>query len=171
MITPKQLQVKYPYMWAGKNIGISISKGWMLIFEDLCDAIDRILGDDKQGFHWIQVKEKFGSGRFYYGYKAGSGPLRVDVRTPEGVMSFINEPAHPKSLTEEKVAQRNTIFNLIQEAESKTSKSCICCGNAGHQVEDGWIMTLCDKHEKLKKGDQQKGLSGLIWFSEEDQAT
>jgi hypothetical protein len=171
MITPKLLQAKYPYMWAGKHIGISIPKGWMLIFEDLCDAIDQILGDDRQGFHWSQVKEKFGAGRFYYDYKKGSGPLRIDVQTPAGVLSFANEPEHPKSLTDKQIVMRNTIFNLIQEAESKTNKTCICCGNAGHQVQDGWILTLCDKHERIHRSDKEDGLDGMMWFDPEDQAT
>jgi hypothetical protein len=165
MITPKMLQARYPYMWAGRNIGISISKGWILIFEDLCDAIDRTLGDDKQGFHWTQVKEKFGSGRFYIGFKSGAQPLRIDVQGPEGVISYVNKPPHPKSVTEKQVLARNAISKLVEDAESKTSKTCICCGSAGHQVSDGWIITLCDKHEKIHCS--KEGLVG-IWFDEAD---
>lgn len=63
MTTPKEIETMYPYMFKGKNIGISIPKGWILLFKDLCDEIDRILGADRQGFHWSQCKEKFGSAR------------------------------------------------------------------------------------------------------------
>ena len=54
MITPKQLQQRFAYMFEGGNIGISIPKGWMPEFAKLCEQIDELLGDDKDGFHWRQ---------------------------------------------------------------------------------------------------------------------
>jgi len=60
MKNPEQLISALPYQFAG-DIGIEFYRGWMGIFSRLCFAIDEALGDDKRGFHWTQVKEKFGS--------------------------------------------------------------------------------------------------------------
>ena len=54
MMTPKQLKARFPYMFAGENIGISIARGWMPGFQILCERLDALLGENKQNFHWIQ---------------------------------------------------------------------------------------------------------------------
>ncbi|MFZ4479088.1 MAG: HAD domain-containing protein [Rhodoferax sp.] len=65
MTTPNQLNRRYPYMFSGENVGISIPRGWTAIFEALCIDIDQTLGTDKRGFHFTQCKERFGSARWY----------------------------------------------------------------------------------------------------------
>ncbi len=54
------LQARFAYQFAGPDIGISVAPGWLPVFETLCVDIDHCLGQDKQGFYWRQVKEKFG---------------------------------------------------------------------------------------------------------------
>ena len=80
MITPKQLQQRFAYMFEGGNIGISIPKGWMPEFAKLWEQIDELLGDDKDGFHWRQCKEKFGSARWYWTIKGErKQALQIDI--------------------------------------------------------------------------------------------
>jgi hypothetical protein len=63
---PRDLETRLPYMFQGNHLGIGICKGWYPIFSKLCQEIDLVMGDNKQGFHWVQVKEKFGAARFYW---------------------------------------------------------------------------------------------------------
>jgi hypothetical protein len=168
MTTPKDLQAKYPYMWAGPNIGISIPKGWIMIFAELCEAIDQILGDNKQGFIWTQVKEKFGAGRFYYGYGSRSSPIRIDIIGGEKVTSLTNNPrsSKPKNATDQE--KRDAISKLVNEAETMTGTSCICCGALGKRINSfSWLITLCDMHEQKYRANQH-ALDGLIWFEDEE---
>lgn len=169
MTTPKEIETMYPYMFKGKNIGISIPKGWILLFKDLCDEIDRILGADRQGFHWSQCKEKFGSARLYFDWRTGRSPIRIDLIFPGGFQGFSNQPKYPKSVTPDQAAKRNAIAELVKKAEFKTNSMCICCGAEGKRVNTGWILVLCDKHEKMNHDERSgSGLDGLIWFGKED---
>lgn len=38
----------------------------------------------------------------------------------------------------------------ISEAESLSCRTCEICGKPGKERDDGWISTLCDKHNKNK---------------------
>ena len=65
--TPAELKARFPYQFDNpKSLGISFARGWFKGFAELCAEIDTLLGDDKRGFVWAQVKEKFGSARFHF---------------------------------------------------------------------------------------------------------
>ena len=120
MKTLADLRRDYPHMFAAKNIGISITKGWMPIFAQLCKDIDDTLGDDKLDFHWVQCKEKFGAARFYYSIKN---------RTPGMKINLVDETGEVKSYdirTEEKreTTVSDQVEKLIDEATKKTNTSC-----------------------------------------------
>ena len=53
-------------MFAGPAISIEFYKGWFPIVIGLCFEIDRMLGAHRDGFHWIQIKEKFGTMRLHF---------------------------------------------------------------------------------------------------------
>lgn len=53
-------------MFAVKKGEIESPRGWIAVFVQLCIDIDLLLGDNKHGFHWEQVKEKYGSARYYW---------------------------------------------------------------------------------------------------------
>lgn len=57
MTTQRQVQARYPYMFVGRHLGISIARGWIRIFAKLCNDVDELLGSDKRGFHWRQCTE------------------------------------------------------------------------------------------------------------------
>lgn len=40
------------------------------------------------------------------------------------------------------------IYNLIDEAEHKSEKTCEVCGEPGKIYRDGWWYSACDKHTK-----------------------
>jgi hypothetical protein len=60
MTTPKQLEARFPYMFAGQNIGFSFYRGWFALFENLCQDIDALLGQGKRGFRWVGIKNGLG---------------------------------------------------------------------------------------------------------------
>lgn len=53
-------------MFLDKDIVLSIPFGWFDIFSDLCGQIDIYLGNERMGFHWTQLKEKFGAARWHW---------------------------------------------------------------------------------------------------------
>lgn len=77
----KQLYKKYPDQFTETKLdemqscmafGICFGEGWLPLFEKLCAHIDNHIKWKKGSsgevieFRWTQLKEKFGSGRFYY---------------------------------------------------------------------------------------------------------
>jgi hypothetical protein len=50
-------------------------------------------------------------------------------------------------------AGNDEIFNLIDEAESKSFEVCETCGKPGKLVGHGWVYTACPEH--TRKGDER----------------
>lgn len=99
-------------MWATADIGV----GW----HDLVLELDRKLAEIDPDYVVHQVKEKFGSLRFY--------AQRSEKRPFD--RPFTEDP----------------FFLLIQEAESKSEQICEDCGKPGQLRRGGWLRTLCDEH-------------------------
>ena len=142
----EELQVRYPYMFEKRHLGIRVARGWMGVFTQLCQDIDNLLGDDKQGFHWTQVKEKFGTARFYWSLEDVPSPLRLDIQLPQGgVMSF--EKADTNALADVEVDVFEQIRTLANQAEAATATLCVACGKPGTlDVFEGYGLTLCSTH-------------------------
>lgn len=163
MATQKQVEARYPYMFAGRNIGISIPRGWIGIFATLCSEIDELLGSDKQGFYWRQCKEKFGSARWYWAMKGMTSAVRIDLIAPAGVSSFTSAA---KSRKPEGAALSSQLSELIDAAAHKTTHSCIVCGQQGKNDRgDGWFVVLCPEHTRMRAENRLP----LIWFEEDDE--
>lgn len=125
--TPRALKLRYPYMFEGAHIGHAFHRGWFRLFSETCRDIDALLGLDKRGFHWAQLKEKFGTASWYF---------RMD-----------------KHAGEEEEALRKRIFERIMEGSSQTAKTCMICSAPGER-DDGnewYLLTLCAHHTKLRK--------------------
>jgi hypothetical protein len=65
----KELSQRFPYQFKN-HIGISMAQGWVPLFTKLCEDVDAITSYDPRGLHyklnWVQVKEKFGTGRLHW---------------------------------------------------------------------------------------------------------
>ncbi|MBK9236735.1 MAG: hypothetical protein IPO19_12155 [Rhodoferax sp.] len=161
MNNPKQLKARFPYQFAGKNIGLSISRGWFLLFEKLCEDIDHLLGDDKHDFHWTQLKEKFGAARFYFALD-GKSEMFIDFISPHGVKTV--RPTTAKHETEANLRQQ--IQALINKATSSTNRLCIVCGEPGAVDQfENYLLVLCKPHADLRRLDQLPP----AWFEEDEQ--
>ncbi len=158
--TPKELAHRFHYMFTGRNIGISIARGWLPLFTTLCEQIDELLGDDKLGFHWVQCKEKFGSARFYWEAE-NYAPMRLDLIGNGGVLSLQTET---KETGQARAAVLGKISALVFAAEMQTQKICICCGQpaAKPTAQDGYYLVLCQSHAQawVQGGD----LEPSPWF-------
>ncbi|AMM24565.1 hypothetical protein [Variovorax sp. PAMC 28711] len=116
-MTSEELKSKYRYMFEGPNIGLDMYEGWTPILAQACAEIDAILGEHKQGFHFSQLKEKYGSARYYF--DAGS----VDNEALERIQI------------------------ALDQAEQATETACMCCGSpAVIEKYGGWFLCLCDAH-------------------------
>ncbi len=138
------LKDRYSYMFTGQNIGFAFYRGWFELLAQLCADIDTALGENQRNFHWVQIKEKFGSYRLYYSLDdktpltldlvAGAGHVRL---RPKAEPASADAPASP--------AQR--IRQLVSRAEDTTRSMCMGCGRpAKTKPYDGYYLTLCDEH-------------------------
>jgi hypothetical protein len=153
---PEQLIAALPYQFAGKNIGIGFHRGWQGLFSRLCFGIDEALGENKRGFHWIQVKEKWGALRAYHHMDKAEGglnyaPVKVSEQQPNGAMKqvlVLNE----ESSTGDPIGKR--ISDLIDAACEEAAHTCMVCGEPAEIKNLGWVVCLCDHHEQKFLNDR-----------------
>jgi hypothetical protein len=163
MKTLKEIKQLYSYQFKGKNLGFGIANGWLPEFSELCKNIDDLLGEDKRGFHWIQLKEKFGSARYYWSIKGRKDSIRVDLISTKKVVSYETSPPASKNPSQ---ALFDQISELIDAAEAKTRSHCIVCGADGKiDQHEGYVLVLCDLHAKL----QANGGDLDIWPKTDDE--
>lgn len=151
MKTPKELKARFPYMFREDRCEIGIAKGWFQTFVKLCHDIDALLGEDKQGFYWVQVREKFGTARFYWDLGAVRSPLRIDIQMPTGILSYETDPdGGAKDGGSNRLMEQ--ISALGHAAEIATQKFCAVCGEPGAMDDtDGYLLTLCQMHAAQRK--------------------
>lgn len=166
----KELQALYPYQFSNPA-DVDVAKGWMPIFAKLCADVDQTLGQDKLGFHWSQIKEKFGSARFYYSFGRRKSGTRLDIWTPQGVLSQEISPKRKVRTEKDRSFQdiSRAILQLTDAAQVATKNVCLACGAPGSpDVDIGYLLVLCPEHQARRRQlDSQDGL--IDWETLEDQ--
>lgn len=136
--TQQLLYDKYSKIFAQKDLpkgksnmyyGVSCGDGWYDILDVLCGQIknntESFAGFEIK-FEACQIKEKFGSLRFYY-------DLQFENNFPE--------------LIELRIKAK--ISGLVEMAEAISHHICEGCGAPGYKNTERWIKTMCDNcHEK-----------------------
>lgn len=131
--TPRLLMQVHPDQFAGPHIGIAFYKGWFPIFARLSNKLEYV-GAGSIGFHWTQVKQKYGVGCFYWSYRGN----------PEATVT-----------EQERARLVREIDALVDEAEHQTAVTCIACGAPGSRRQKrGYFLTLCDEHDVLFQRDE-----------------
>jgi len=158
----------YPYQFQG---GLQmISRGWLPIFGRLCDEVDRTLGNDKQGFSWTVVREKFGVARFQFELdRARSSPVRLNIITPQGVMQ--QDLDLPSDLSTENPGLLHELGRLVVQAERESAGICQACGKPGEIDEHGgWLMLVCEEHKAQRRlGQYDLAVEFVrLWTDEEE---
>jgi hypothetical protein len=157
-----EIKKLFPYQFSGKrNLGHSLPKGWIPAFKQLCIDVDNLLGPDKRGFYWIQLKEKFGSARYYWEMYGVSDTI-VDLHTVGSVATSITIPSSNDLL-------RTKLRSLISSAQDATSESCAVCGEPGIlDSAGGWILVLCKDHALQRHQEiAHRGRASLLNLYEE----
>lgn len=112
--------------------------GWFEIIDRLMSSIECSLVS--MGLHvdqWpstIQIKEKFGTLRYYIGAIRAEPSLECEQ---VGIMTSIRP-----------VSDIAEIDDLIRDAEQQTAHTCERCGCSGELITSGWVHTYCDDCEK-----------------------
>ena len=163
--TPRQLTEAYAYQFA-KPVdpwAFSIARGWLPIVARACADIDALVRDDRfqYRFHWLQIKQKFGTLRLYWKARGMQG-VRVDLVTPAGVLSAASVPDGKgrDGLVATRIAQ------IVRSAEAESASTCMACGTAARLRQGDWLLTLCDEHAQQK----QLGTELQLWFASEESA-
>jgi hypothetical protein len=112
------LKARFAYMFAKPTISLEFYQGWFPIVVGLCTEIDRVLGEHRARFHWVQIKEKFGVMRLHFDLEGAPELLR-------------------KKLQE-----------LVSQAGRESTRCCMVCGEAGRVSQQSvWMVTVCAVHE------------------------
>jgi hypothetical protein len=117
----KQMETRFPKMFAEPYGGFCVDEGWWPILTNLCANIQHHLDWKNKTSEVIpqvtvaQIKEKFGGLRFYY--DGGDDQIQ----------------------------------GMVTMAEAWASNTCETCGKPGQQRSGGWIKTLCDEHESERQ--------------------
>lgn len=146
-MTPKQLHDAYPYQFSFLDehpYMYERYQGWWQILVRLCRQVDELLGDEKARFRWVQIKEKWGTGRFYWRLGDDTA-LHVDLQMPEAVAHL---ELGPKSHLGKRIQE------LVHAAQEDTSRTCMVCGTAGKLDRSGWWLTLCPEHSAVRAAGQ-----------------
>ena len=162
-----KLQEDFPFMEQDpaddnntyRKWGFECGRGWAKLLRDCCEAITARYAEDNIGlkdidFEPVQIKEKWGTLRFYYGY----------TDAPCGIAAFDNlatgesirfEPKSEGEIGEAKAKLRQDIRTIVSAAEKKSAYTCEICGTQDENGETvklrngGRVRTLCDKcHEE-----------------------
>lgn len=139
------LKAQFPYMFEVRGLGHDIYKGWLPDFIEACEQIDSLLGNDKRGFHFSQIKEKYGWSRYYFRTDDAT-PMRLSIKDPGGLYETIH------GIDDKQIEQQ--IATILQNAEKKSMHKCINCGvPAEIQQVHGMLLCVCDEHAYEGRGE------------------
>lgn len=134
----ESLKLRFPLMFAGSVISMDFYKGWFTDFVRLCCELDALLGEERHRFHWVQLKEKFGSYEMYFSF---SWPSKDE--NDEGFASM--------------TALRERVRSAVERCAVVMDHKCCVCGDLGTKRTDTpWVATLCDYHDtdaRCARGD------------------
>lgn len=132
-----------------------LAAGWYELVDRLCTDIERALKPElARQFVALQIKEKFGTLRFYWRLGGASGDLHVDVFStgdPVVVESSVNKAKPSRARSAHRINQaREQVRELVDAACDASCTVCMRCGARGAlcRTRAGWLLTLCDQHRR-----------------------
>lgn len=122
--------------------------GWKAIVDALVVELDAIWeGFNGKAGAWcpMQVKEKFGSLRFYCDYAV------PEAEAPAGTLKDFDE-------------RREKSYAAIEKAENKSAETCERCGAPGkNESVGGWLATVCEDCHKRWQERSKKGVTPSLF--------
>jgi len=126
----------------GPDIPSHVSPGWYDLIDRLCSDIEEVAGPDISRVRIRQVKEKFGTLRFYWALD-GAGDTHIDLISERGVQPLVDQVQEPDG------ELRKRIRELLDACEGASAETCERCGKPGRLGSDGgWWRTRCPEHSK-----------------------
>lgn len=125
--------------------GFECSAGWYELLRDCCQQITDRYADAGVPIDFVpvQIKEKFGTLRFYYEYE--NTPCSIAAIDFLGDGSSVRFKPSDKNENDIIKKLREDISAIIMAAEERSEYTCEECGAEGELREDlGRIRTLCD---------------------------
>ncbi|QTN22235.1 hypothetical protein HZ992_19030 [Rhizobacter sp. AJA081-3] len=130
-----QLVNEFPRVFKGlQPSGSYLSRGWVSLVRELVRDIDALIGDEHD-FRILQLKEKFGTLRFYYQVD-GRKTINADLFLPDGTKR-IQIPPHDVDELFVKLRER------VARAETDSAHICERCGAPGVLQRSGWWKVRC----------------------------
>ncbi len=126
-------------------IDLDIGDGWYQLIKDMCAEITAAYEAEGAQVDLVvdQLKEKYGTLRFYYHHKGQDAEVDA-IDCLSGGSSLQTRPV--SSALRQKVAQ------IVGNYEEKSAHICETCGKPGSLRTDlGWMLTLCDEHYSMRK--------------------
>ena len=131
---------KYPILFEQRSApmsetcmcwGFEIGPGWFDILNELCEQYQAIMDVTGIKINFQQIKEKYGSARFYISYDCSNHKLAND---------------------EQCSTWGDIIHQLESAAEDKTDHICEECGVYYEKKanEGGWIYGTCEKCSEIR---------------------
>lgn len=147
---------RFPSIFADRNKpmtvtcmcwGFDVGPGWHPLLLDLCIKISAICRMSGAVVVADQVKEKYGTLRFYYHVSLGNSRTSSFFKRVFGL--FRKTPYLQKDRI---VIIDDIIRDVVNQAESASAATCEVCGQYG-QVRSvcGWYSSLCEQHAEAKK--------------------
>ncbi|AMM24567.1 hypothetical protein AX767_09560 [Variovorax sp. PAMC 28711] len=134
-------------------------RGWMPTFALMCKQIDTILSEDKRGFEWIRIREKFGAPSLFYEMR-GRARHVIHAHRPDAVTRVVCEPvdSFERSAVE--------IHEVVLRGELALRESCIVCGSPSiiTNAAGPWA-SLC--HEHSTGAFLENSFRGSVWTAAE----
>lgn len=122
----KRMEERFPKMFAEPYGGFAVGEGWWPILESLCSQIQ----------HHIDWKNK------------------QSVVVPQVLVAQIKEKFGGLRFYYEGGDEQ--IRGMVSMAESWAEHACETCGAPGTRREGGWLKTLCDHHEEMRRINNRK---------------
>jgi hypothetical protein len=134
--------------------GFNCHDGWFALIYQLSAEIEkaaREVGLDPTKDFWPharQVKEKFGTLRFYIDTNL---PAIDEVDADISMLQLGTAPSPAGFMEFRPVASIEKIRDLVRAAEMKSAKICETCGQAGELRKGGWWHVSCDACETTRE--------------------
>lgn len=152
----KALAEEFPFMRRGLSLeeqrekgriddlygafGLDCNNGWYQLIRDMCTEITAAYKAESRPVDIVvdQVKEKFGTLRFYYHHEGRPITIHAFDNLSDGHSLRIRPGG---SEIHQKVAE------IVDKYEEMSGHVCEVCGAPGELRTDlRWILTLCDEH-------------------------
>ena len=146
-----RLMQAHPLLFRGKPpvVPSYVSPGWYALIDKLCNDLEAVLGPDGcTSLEVLQIKEKFGTLRFYYSLGERED-LHIDIMSPTGRQHIVSGSSSTTSTSDDEAfdAANARVRELVNATCEASESICEACGNSG-QLRNlgGWMTTLCDVH-------------------------